>query len=410
MLAFTSPLHEKHKYFHCNALSSMKLCILQPALNAVSETFIRAHAERLPARVTVAHGLNSGRVCVGEKPVLSQTLPSRALRKLGRMLTRRPWSWETTAALLAVFRRYRPQAVLAEYGTTGVRAMEACRLRRIPLIVHFHGFDASKKSYLEEYREAYCRLFQEAAAIVAVSQAMRRKLISLGAAPEKVRYCPYGVDCEQFGGATPSDRLPVFLAVGRFVEKKAPNLTLLAFAEVYRSRPEARLRMIGEGPLLGPCRNIAESLRLNDAVTFLGAQPHQMVEHEMRSARAFVQHSLEASDGDCEGTPVAILEAGASGLPAVATWHAGIPDVVIDEETGLLVDERDVAGMAMRMRRLLDEPDLATRLGRAARTRIERHFSMEESIGRLWNIIEAAVQGAPLPVCNNLDSTEPTTT
>lgn len=137
----------------------MNLCIVQPTPNAVSETFILAHAEHLPANVTVLHGVNGGPVWLGSKLVLSQSLPCRAARKLGRILRRRPWSWDTTVSLLAVFRRLRPQAVLAEYGTTAVLAMEACQLARVPLIVYFHGFDVSIYSILEEYRERYRRLF-----------------------------------------------------------------------------------------------------------------------------------------------------------------------------------------------------------------------------------------------------------
>ena len=139
------------------------LCVVQPAVNVLSETYIAApHTERLPAHVTVVHGVNSGRSCIGDKPVLSQTIPCRAMRKLGRITLRRPWEWEITASLLAAFRRVRPQAVLAEYGTTAVLAMEACRLARVPLIAHFHGFDATKKCHLEEYREGYLRLFRTA--------------------------------------------------------------------------------------------------------------------------------------------------------------------------------------------------------------------------------------------------------
>lgn len=388
----------------------MNICIVQPAINVVSETFMRAHAERLPGHVTVVHSVNSGRSSIRDRPVLSQTVFSRGMRKLGRIIARRPWEWEITASLLAAFRRIRPHVVLAEYGTTGVVALEACRRACVPLVAHFHGFDASNRSCLDEYREGYRRLFREAAFVVAVSRAMRRRLISLGAPPEKVCYSPYGVDCARFDGADPAASRSVFLAVGRFVEKKAPYLTLLAFADVYRSHPDSRLRMIGDGPLLGPCRTMATALGLRDAVTFLGPQPHEVVQEEMRKSRAFVQHSIEAADGDCEGMPVAILEAGASGLPVVATRHAGIPDVVIDEETGLLVDERDIGGMAQRMKRLVDDPGLGTRLGEAARIRVAASFSMQQSIDRLWSILEASVRGTPLAECRRADAAELTPT
>jgi glycosyltransferase involved in cell wall biosynthesis len=219
---------------------------------------------------------------------------------------------------------------------------------------------------------------------------MERKLVSLGAPPEKVHYNPYGINCREFGGANPENAPPVFLAVGRFVEKKAPQITLKAFADVHRVFPTARLRMVGSGPLLDECRELAESLRIEHAVTFLGAQSHEVVQEEMRDARCFVQHSMEASNGDCEGTPLGILEAGASGLPVVSTRHAGIADVVIENETGLLVDERDVKGMAENMLRMAQDPELAGRLGRTARQRIANSFSEERSLGRLLEIINSS--------------------
>ncbi|MEJ7710231.1 MAG: glycosyltransferase [Pyrinomonadaceae bacterium] len=215
--------------------------------------------------------------------------------------------------------------------------------------------------------------------------------MALGAPPEKVHYNPCGVDYRAFAGGDPAKAPPVFVAAGRFVDKKAPHLTLLAFAAAHRSHPEARLRMIGDGPLLAACQDLAKGCGIDSAVTFLGAQSHSVVQAEMQRARCFVQHSVEASSGDCEGTPVSILEAGASGLPVISTRHAGIPDVIIEGQTGFLNDEHDVDGMAEHMRRLTREPETASALGLAARERIRNNFSIELSVQQLWSIIESAL-------------------
>ncbi len=360
--------------------------MVTPYPPAPSETFIRAHVESLPAKVILVHGW---RPTVGERPVLS--LPSRVLHKAWRMLSGSDLERETTSAYTKAFRRYGANAVLAEYGTAGTQTVVACRRLGIPLIVHFHGFDASVHSVLKEHAVSYPAMFNEAAAVIAVSLAMRAKLISLGAPPEKVHYNPYGIDCQLFGGAAPAEAPPVFLAVGRFVEKKAPQLTLSAFSQVYRVSSNARLRVIGDGPLLDECVGLAKELGIDKAVTFLGTQPPAVVQQEMRRARCFVQHSVEASNGDCEGTPVGILEAGASGLPVVSTRHAGIPDVVLEGETGFLVAERDVDGMAKYMLEMVRSPELAGQMGRRARQRIERNFSKDQSLGHLWSIIESAI-------------------
>lgn len=369
----------------------MRVCVVAPYKPSISETFIRGHVERMPARAMLVYGwplVEDGR------PVLSTA--RRFYHKVLRKLFRAGVEREYTDAYMTAFRRARTRVVLAEYGDVGVQVEEACRRLGVPFVVHFHGYDASVREVLEEHRESYPRMFHEAAAVIAVSRAMQRKLISLGAPAGKVHYNPCGIDCDMFGGAAPAQAPPVFLAVGRFVEKKAPQLTLMAFAEVWRAQTDARLRMLGDGPLLEKCRALARELGLDGAVEFLGAQSHERVQEEMRRARCFVQHSIEAPNGDCEGTPVGILEAGASGLPVVATRHAGIPDVVVDGETGLLVEEKDVRGMAAHMLALARDPALAGALGEKARRHIAENFSIEQSDRRLWAIIEACA-GKPSP-------------
>jgi glycosyltransferase involved in cell wall biosynthesis len=145
------------------------------------------------------------------------------------------------------------------------------------------------------------------------------------------------------------------------------------------------------------CCRTARELGIDGSVDFLGQQPPDVVRQELRNARCFVQHSIEAANGDCEGTPVGILEAGATGLPVVATRHGGIPDVVVDGETGFLVDERDVGQMASRMLALASSPPLAAQMGERARARIVARFSQQKRLGRLWSAIERSgrVPGSP---------------
>ena len=304
-----------------------------------------------------------------------------------------PLTAEVTDAYVKAFRQHGVSVVLAEYGDVGVQVLPACTQLKIPLVVHFHGYDASVHEVLEKLREPYVQMFKEAAGIIAVSRAMQSKLISMGASADKVFYNPYGIDCDKFTGANPANASPIFLAVGRFVEKKGPLLTIRAFHSVHKRNPDVRLRMIGDGQLLDPCKALVQKLGLDGAVTFLGGQSQAVVQEEMRNARCFVQHSLQAVSGDCEGTPVGILEAGASGLPVISTRHAGIPDVVIEGETGFLVDERDFEGMAEHMLLLAQDPVLAQRMGEAARRRIADVFSMEGAILGLWRIIEACMNG-----------------
>jgi len=106
-------------------------------------------------------------------------------------------------------------------------------------------------------------------------------------------------------------------------------------------------------------------------------------------ARAYVQHSVVAGNGDCEGTPNSILEAAASGLPVVSTRHAGIKEAVVHDQTGFLVDEWDEAGMAAAMLRLAEDPALATRMGQAGRKHMEANYAADVRLKALAEILAA---------------------
>jgi glycosyltransferase involved in cell wall biosynthesis len=342
--------------------------------------------ERLPARIELLCDTwltrdGSGRRA-GPPPWVR-----RALRGV-RRLTGLPLDECLRRRAFARFLRQRGiDVVLAEFGPAGALLAGACEAAGVPLVVHFHGYDAYRETIIRTWGGAYRRMFGKAAAVIAVSHAMEQQLAGLGALPDRIRYNPYGVDCALFQPTDPEANPPLFVAVGRFVTKKAPNLTIRAFARARESCGDCRLTMAGNGPLLEQCRDLARDLGVGDAIEFTGSLPHAEVAALMARGRAFVQHSVTAPDGDAEGTPVAILEAGAVGLPVVATRHAGIPDVVVEGENGLLVDEGDVEAMAAHMLSLARDPALAGRLGRAARERVSTRFSMERSIGRLHEIL-----------------------
>ena len=300
---------------------------------------------------------------------------------------------------MEAFAEARADVILAEYGPSGVRVLDAARRSGVPLVVRFHGYDMSIRSVLKAHEESYRKLFTGASGLIGVSREMVDKLISLGAPAAKVHHRPCGVDCSLFDGGRPAGTSPTFLVVGRLVEKKAPHLTIASFANVWRQRPDARLRIVGDGPLMGVCVDLVAGLGMREAVTFLGTQPPGQVQSELRRARGFLQHSVEALDGDREGTPVAVVEASSTGLPVVATRHGGIPDVVVDHETGYLVAERDLTSMSEAILRLIDHPDVANQLGAHGRLRVQAHFSMDHTVEHLWRVLAScavATTGRPI--------------
>ena len=309
----------------------------------------------------------------------SDSVPPTALREGFAALARRP-----AERMLARFLRAEGvEGVLAEYGVGGVEVMEACAAAQVPLVVHFHGFDAFRTDVIDAYRRRYQRLFELAHRVVAGTKQMQEHLVRLGASPAKVMYCPVGADTDRFRGAAPDAAPPHFLVVGRLVEEKAPPACIDAFAQVAASCPEARLTIIGDGPLRGACEAAVARHGLRGRVDLLGALPHQQLPRHMKECRALVQHSIVAANGANEGTALSVLEAGAAGLPVVATRIGGIAESVLDGETGFLVEPGDVRGMADRMLMLARDPALAASLGASAQQRVRSRFSLEENIARL---------------------------
>lgn len=371
---------------------SDRLVLLCPEPAAASETFIRAHRDLLPFTVISLYRWRfpyqvDGRRWVALLPGILRLLTER-LHHPGLAYWSERQGQQQVARWL---RENKAHAVLAEYGPLAAGIAPACRIANIPLVVVFHGFDAYQRDLLEMYRHQYSHLFTTAAAVVVVSDPMRQQLIQLGAPAERIKVNPCGVDPTRFCDADPAAAPPHFLAIGRFVGKKGPLLTIEAFAKAHQKEPSIRLTMIGTGPLLAECQKRAVELGLEDAITFAGDCSHTRVQAELRQGRAVVQHSLRCASGDQEGTPVALIEAQMAGLPVVSTLHAGIPGVVIDGCTGFLVPEGDVSGMAEAMFRLARDPQLAAVMGAAGRAHALKYHTMERHISALTATIREAI-------------------
>lgn len=264
--------------------------------------------------------------------------------------------------------------VLAEFGQSGAEISDLCQEAGVPLIVVFYGYDAHHKYVIEQYKDKYTNMFRYASKIIGVSNDIVKKLEGLGAPKEKLIYLPCAIDLKRFKYQDHSKNEPVFLTVGRFSETKSPHLTILAFNEVLKEIPNAQLVMIGKdggGELFEACHILAKALQIEKSVVFKGICTPEEVLEQMNRARVFVQHSLTTPlNSDKEGTPVAIMEAMACGLPVVSTRHAGIEELIISEKNGFLVAEYDYIDMAKMMVMVCKNDNLIYQIGQNAATSI----------------------------------------
>jgi glycosyltransferase involved in cell wall biosynthesis len=366
------------------------LCIIKPNKSAFSETFVQAHIDFLAGNKKVLYG--------GSFPVYDHQGNTLIKSKLGllsyliqkRLLKRKKIKVRTNA-LKNYLVNEKTDAVFAEYGMVGASVTEACRLAKIPLIIHFHGADVYHRETVVKYADLYKEAFEYASAFIAVSVDMAEGLKQMGAPSEKVFIASCGVDTTIFPLLDISNSQKDFLFVGRFVEKKSPVSLVKAFKIVVEKYPDAKLWMVGNGSMFSETKNLVHQLGLENYITLTGVQKPEEIRNLMKRMRGFVQHSVTAASGDREGTPVTILEASSSGLPVVSTRHSGIKEAVINGVTGFLTDEYDITGTAEKIMELAASAELAVKLGKAGREHMICNYDINLRIALLNSIIQNSI-------------------
>ena len=280
---------------------------------------------------------------------------------------------------LPLMRRRETRVVHAHYGTTAVKALPFVWRQRWPLVASFYGYDVG---YLQamwrhpghwRYGAGVRLLFRDAGRLLVLSNAMRDDLVALGAPPARIEVHRNGVDLARFrpppGG--PPNGVPAVLLCGWEVEKKGFAYGFEALARL-RDRGQP-FRVLYHTAAPGPLRPVLDRAieRLGLANRIERVPPDASPAEVMRRASLILAPSVVAANGDREGVPTVLVEAAACGVPAVASRHAGIPEIVVDGETGLLCPERDVGALAAALLRLLDDAALRRRFGEAARANVE---------------------------------------
>ncbi|TCK68819.1 glycosyltransferase involved in cell wall biosynthesis [Winogradskyella wandonensis] len=366
----------------------MNIAIFSPSKNPYSETFIQAHKNNLKGDVFYYYGSKGHMQLEGVNRLVSKLslLRFRIIRKLRK----HPFSYIREQSVLASLKKNSIAVVLVEYGTHAYNLQSLLKSSGLPVIVHFHGYDASVKTVIEQCN-FYKEVFQIATKVVAVSKKMEHILLEMGCPENKLVYNVYGPD-SKFETVQPKFTKKQFIGIGRFTDKKAPYYTVMAFKGVIKKHPDAKLLLAGDGSLLNMCQNLVSYYGLEKHVEFLGVIKPDLYRKILSESIAFVQHSITALNGDMEGTPVAILEASMAGIPIISTNHAGISDVVVHNKTGLLGEEHDVERMSKHMLKLLDDEDYAKEMGAAGKAHALENFSMMRHIQTLQNILECATK------------------
>jgi colanic acid/amylovoran biosynthesis glycosyltransferase len=298
------------------------------------------------------------------KPIITLRRPwTREFRRFWqKTILRRPLliSRKEARTLAQHLRQSQAELLHVYFGHVGVHLLPFLRKARLPVIVSFHGADAgidvTKRSHLDPLR----RVFDIAALILPRSQAIAENLVELGCPEEKIRVHRTGIPLDRFPFSqryAPEDGQWRVFQAGRLIAKKGIETTLRGFALFLAQHPQAKLTVAGEGPLADTLQELAEDLRIASRVSFPGFVSQAKLRDLLYQSHIFLHPSVTGPDGDREGVPNAMLEAMATGLPVVATWHGGIPEAIQHGETGLLAPEHGHEELAEMMLWLASEPE-----------------------------------------------------
>lgn len=364
------------------------IVIYRDSLLPPSETFIRAQGEGISTYAPFHLGLT--RVPGVELPsertfTLSDGFPLGRVQEVIFKFT--GYSHKMHKQFLGIG----PSLIHAHFGFDGTTILPLVERLRLPLVVTYHGFDATlRPDYLLQSRWGRRYLAREdllkrrCNQFIAVSQFIQSKLVERGFPEDKIVVHYIGLDTQAFMPVSAVQREPMVLFVGRLVEKKGCEFLIRAMQFVQESAPKTELVIVGDGPLRPSLeRQAAATLR---HFSFVGVQKPQQIRGWMGRATVFCVPSVVAESGDAEGFGIVFLESQAMGLPVVSFASGGIPEAVANGETGLLAPDRDWRALAENIHFLLTDQAAWKSMSRAGQERVRRDFDLRIQCAKLEQI------------------------
>ena len=293
-----------------------------------------------------------------------------------------------------VIQREKPQVLHGHFSWESWRNIGLIKETRLPLITTFYGLDVNKLSRKRIWKKRYASLFAIGDLFSVEGAYMAEALSAIGCPREKIRVVQIGVDIETLSRhrVLKTNQNINIMFVGLRREKKGAIYAAAAFARVAAKNPLCQMHIVGAGPLAGRVKKLLHREGVLRRCIFHGALPYASYCSLLGRMDIVMAPSVTAKNGDTEGgAPVVVIEAQAAGIPVVATNHCDIPNIVIDNETGLLCEERDAMGLAFNINRLVSNPQLREKMGNAAKVQAAQRFSIHRQVKELNRLYRSMI-------------------
>ncbi len=300
--------------------------------------------------------------------------------------------YQVLAALLA---RRHADLMHIYFGHTGVHLLPFIEEWKKPCVVSFHGADVALKPDIPDYSKKLRQLFEAVPLILARSQSLADRLVELGCSADQIRINRTGIPTRDFPFIrrnAPQNGKWKILQACRLIPKKGIATSLGAFAMFLKENPKAELRIAGKGPLQPQLEALAAKLGVSERVRFCGFVSQSELMKLYASSHLFLHPSETPPDENQEGIPNSILEAMATGLPVVATYHGGIPEAVEHGRTGILAEERDAEALGSALLRFSRSPQLCDEFGYRANLSVRENFEQAVQTDQLEAHYDEAIE------------------
>jgi len=282
------------------------------------------------------------------------------------------------------------------FGPTGIKGamIKNTGVIDFKLLTSFHGFDISTY-ILKKGKNVYNLLFNIGDVFLPICDHWKNVMIKLGCSENRIIVHRMGIDLKKFilKAKSSNKKRTRIISIGRLVEKKGIEYGIKAFKNVLEEIPDTDYIIAGDGPLRNKLNNLINKFRIESKVKILGNKTHEEIIELLYGSDILLAPSLVAKDGDCEGIPVVIMEAMATGLPVISTYHSGIPELVKNGKSGFLVPEKDIKGIADKLKYLILHYEKRLVMGRAGRKIIEKEYDVRILNNQLIDIFSNVLEG-----------------